>query len=143
MPKLTADFQNIATEFEFLKAGIFNAKVLDITEGETRENKLPQLTYELEVASVVTGDEKSVGKKIKDFITLKTKKGERNDAGYGRVRAYTIAIQGEAAGASGEIDTDAHKGGVCQIVVEEEPYIDDTTKQQKVRAKITKVLPQS
>lgn len=136
--KLEADFSKISTDFEPVPTDTYRVKVTKIEAKETQENKLPSLNIELEI---ISGD--FSGRKLFDFVTLKQKDGKRNDVGYGRVRAYTIAILGEEAGAAGAIDTDALLNGSCDAVVTIETY---TKKPEKGggegrQNRISKVLP--
>lgn len=134
--KLEADFTKISTEFESLPEGDYNVVVDDIEEGESGDNKLPQLVFMLEVTD---GD--YAGRKIRDYVTLKTNKGARNDIGYGRVKAYAQAILGDDAGNGENIDTDDLKKGSCTIVVKEETYKDKKAGgEEKKASRIKKVL---
>lgn len=134
--KLEADFTKISTEFEQLPDGEYIVVVDDIEEGESSENKLPQLNIALEVT-----EGEYEGRKITDFVTLRTTKGKRNDIGFGRIKAYQEAIHGLGSADSGDIDTDELKKGTVLIVVKQEPYVDKKTKETKVGARIKKVLP--
>ena len=136
MPKLQADFSKISSSFESLPAGSYRARIDDITEGETKENKIPQITFKLVVTE---GDMEN--RVITDFVTLKTKEGKRNDIGYGRVKAYAEAIMGEEYANSGELDTDDLKGGTVEIVVAERTYEAKDGSGQKTSSDIKKVLP--
>lgn len=136
--KLEADFSTISTDFEPLPNDSYRVKLLQITQGETKENKLPSLNIELEVT-----EGNFAGRKLFDFVTLKQKDGKRNDIGYGRVKAYAVAILGEEEGNAGSIDTDALHGGMCEVVVEINVYDKPAEKGggQGKNNKIVKVLP--
>lgn len=136
MPKLQADFEKISTSFETLPAGTYRARIDDIVEGETKENKIPQLMFKL----IVTEGDKA-DSVITDFVTLKTREGKVNKVGYGRVKAYGEAILGVEAANGDEIDTDDLKGGVCEIVVSERTYEAKDGSGQKTSSDIKKVLP--
>ena len=137
-PVLDADFSKISTDFEPVPADVYRSKIVKIESVETKENKLPALNIELEI---MAGD--FAGRKLFDFVTLKQKDGKRNDVGYGRIKAYAIAILGEEAANSGAIDTDALVGGSCDCVVEVEKYAKKAEKGggEGTRNKVAKILP--
>ena len=135
MPRIQEDFSAISSSFEPLPAGDYRVRVTKIEEGETRDNKLPQVTIELTVL------EGALEKRtMTDFVTLKTNKGEKNKIGLGRIKAYAEAILGEErANDTSGIDTDELNGGECIIVVKDDTYEQDGV--QKHTTKIKKVLP--
>lgn len=140
MPVLREDFSKIAMDFEPVPAQVYRSKIVEIESVEEDKAKgvLPQINFEWEVQE---GEFK--GRKLFDYCYLKTKKGERNDMGMGRIRANAAAILGEEAAAGNSIDTDALKGGVADLVVSVETY---TKKPEKgggegKRNKIDRVLP--
>ena len=137
MAKLEANFSEISMDFEPLPNGSYRVKILDIKEGETKENKLPSLSFELEVT-----EGEFAGRKLFDFVTLQQKDGAINKIGYGRVRAFAQAVLGEEAAAGSSIDTDELKGNICEVVVEINTYEKDASKGggQGKNNKITKVL---
>lgn len=135
--KLEADFSKISTDFEALPNNVYRVKIMELTEGETKENKLPSLSFEHEVQE---GEFK--GRKLFDFVTLKQKDGKPNNIGLGRVKAYAAAILGDEAANAGAIDTDAFKGSIVEVVVEIETYTKTPEKGggEGKRNKIVKVL---
>ena len=131
--KVQADFTKISTEYEGLPEGEYVTRIESIKEGTSRGSNLPQLEYEL----VVTEGEKE-GRKMTDFVTLKTNKGDRNDIGLGRMKAYHEAVHGQGS-ATDELDTDDVLGALVRIVVKDESYKKDG--ETKTGKKIKHVLP--
>lgn len=136
MPKINADFSKIATDFENLPEDSYRVLIEEIEEGETNENKLPQLKFKLKVM-----EGPMEGKTITDFVVLKQNDGKVNNIGLGRIRAYAQAILGEEAAAGDSIDTDELRGGSCTITVKHRTYKDKKSGEEKVSADIKKVLP--
>ena len=135
MPRITEDFSEISSSFEPLPEGDYRAEITEITEGETKENKLPMLTVQLTVT-----EGPHAKRVMSDFVTLKTNKGEKNSIGLGRIKAYAEAILGaEKANDKAGIDTDELLHGTCIIVVKSEPY--EKNGVQVMSSKIKKVLP--
>lgn len=134
MPKLQANFEKISTEFEAVPPGEYRAVVEEIEESKTRKNQLPQLV----IKNKVTEGEFE-GRIITDFVTLQTNEGKKNDIGYGRIKAYAIAVNGEEAGNGEEIDTDDFLHGTVTLVVV--PDIYEKNGEQVQSSKISKVLP--
>lgn len=143
--RVEADFDKISTEYQQLPGGTYKCNIVDVEVGETKENKLPMLTFNLQtVEAVKQGDEEvPAGRTINDFVTLKNKDGKRNEIGLGRLKAYAIAVLGEEQANGGAIDTDALKGGQCLIIVKRETYTPKDSNEQKISSKIAKVLPVS
>lgn len=129
------NWSKMSDQFENLPDGDYIVHIDDVVEDNTKESNLPQV----QVKMTVQGGDKD-GKKITDFVVLKTNKGDRNDIGFGRVRAYYEAIYGEVQDGA-EIDTDDLKGNNVQIVVKLETYKDKNTKEEKQTSRIKKVLP--
>lgn len=120
--QLQADFSKISTDFEPLPAGVYRVKIEEQEDGQSKENKYPQINFGLVVQE---GEFK--GRKLFDSVTLqmkdkKTQQVVANTFGLGRIKAYAIAILGEEAGNSNAIDTDAFKGSIVDVVVSIETY---------------------
>lgn len=139
--KLEANFTKISTEFQDLDDGEYIGTVESVEYSETKENKLPMLTYDLKVTSGQNPD--MVGRSKKDFVVLKQKDGKNNDVGLGRIKAYEIARAGEAAGNSDSIDTDLHKNISVRFVVTSKMEKDRNAPNgpEVKRSQIAKVLP--
>jgi hypothetical protein len=140
MPRLDADFSAISSSFEPLAPGDYRARVVEIKDGATKKNNLPQLTFSLEVT-----DGEFVGRKITDFVVLKQNDGKVNNIGLGRVKAYAEAILGAEAANGNSIDTDELVGGECILVVSSRTYEkkneDGSSGGQATSSDIKKVLP--
>lgn len=88
--KPTKSWTDISTEFQSLPAGEYHFKIVEIEEGETKKNSLPQVQIKSEILS---GE--LAGRSIVDFIVLATNKGGDNDVGFGKLKQYAIAVHGE------------------------------------------------
>jgi len=115
MPTLNADFSKISTSFQALPKGDYEVVIDDIEETETRQNKLPMLVFQLSVQDARYPDHEGHG--LRDYVTLKTNKGQINKIGYGRVKAYAEAAGFDANGSN--IDTDDLKGQKVLVVVKQ------------------------
>lgn len=139
MPRLEADFSQISTSFDPLPVGEYRASITTIKDGETNKNKLPQLTFELDVT-----EGEFVGRKLFDFVVLKQNDGKANKIGLGRVKAYAEAILGAEAANGGAIDTDDLINGEVLLVVSLRTYTkkneDGSDAGQNTTNEIKKVL---
>lgn len=145
--RIEADFTKISSQFGALEDGEYQCVLKDIEEGETKENKLPQVTFIYEVNDPNKPD--FSGRELRQFITLKTKKQEPNKIGLGQIKAVAEAVLGNDAANSPEgIDLEDLKNSTVMLVVKQRSYdkkgADGTaTGEQGVTNEIVKVLPVS
>lgn len=145
--RIDADFTKISSSFQALEDGEYQCAVTDIEESETKENKLPQLIFTLEVND--PNHSAHTGHVLKDYIVLVQKNGKPNRIGLGQVKAYAEAILGEDAANNPEgIDIDELKNGTVLAVVKQRSYDkknqDGTASgEQGVTNEIVKILPVS
>lgn len=133
--KLSADFSKIATDFEPLPADAYRVNV------ESCEDKKTQTGKDQTSVKLVVSEGPFEGRVLFDNLVWTTDKGTPNTVSYGRLRAYTIAIHGEEAGAAADIDTESLVGGTCQVVVKLKTRQRQDTKEMVTENSIVKVLP--
>ena len=145
MPKITADFTKISSSFQALEDGEYVCAITDIEESETKENKLPQVIFTLEVND--PNHPTHTGHVLKDYIVLVQKNGKPNRIGLGQIKAYGEAVLGSDAANSPEgIDTDDLKNGSVMAVVKQRSYNrknqdGSESGEQGITNEIAKVLP--
>lgn len=132
---LNADFSKIATDFEPLPADAYRVKV------ESCEDKKTQTGKDQTSIKLVVAEGEFEGRVLFDNLVWTNNNGEQNKVSLGRLRAYTIAIHGEEAGAGANIDTESLVGGVCQVVVQMKTRVRKDTNETVTENNITKVLP--
>lgn len=141
MPKITADFSTINenASFDALPAGEYRGVLAKPVHGTTKKSGLPQVQFEIDVLEPA----EFAGRKLFDFVTLQTNKGQPNAIGLGRVKAYAIAALGEdAANNPDGIDTDDLEGANVSLDVGIRSYDSenaDGTKTSKTTNEIKKV----
>ena len=123
MPKIQADFTTVQAGFDNtpLPDGAYLAKVDDIKEGKTSDQKKDMLTFQL----VTEGNEDPAhnGKYIFDRITLQKNDGTINPVALSQIKAYGVAILGEEAANNPEgLNTDDFKGARVMVVVGIQTY---------------------
>lgn len=143
MPRISENFSDIKANasFEAIPPGEYTATIMEKPEhGETKQNSLPQVTFQLEVAE---GEHQ--GAKLFDYVVLRTNKGQPNKIGLGRIKAYAIAALGEEAANSPDgIDTDDLEGATVRVEVGVRSYdkeLADGTKEVRTSNTILKVFP--
>ena len=129
MPMLEKDFSQVTIGFEPLPDGDYLATIDSIKEDKTKESQLDEVIFEL----TITGNEEYNGRKLFDYCVLKTKKGEDNNAGWGRVKEYAIAALGEERANAKNLNTDEMIGSTVTLVVKQESY----PKKDKVTNQLT------
>lgn len=145
--RINADFTKISSSFQPLEDGEYVCTISEIEEGETKENKLPQLKFTLSVNDPNHPDKENFP--LFDYIVLQTKKGQPNRIGLGQLKAYAEAVLGvEAANNPEGLDPDELKNGTVMAVVKQRSYTkknqdgSDST-EQAVTNEIVKILPVS
>lgn len=137
--KIEADFTKVSSSFEQLAEGQYRFKVEEIKMGDEKPGAQTPLLF---VSKVQGGDRADTP--YTDFIYLKTKKGEANAVGQGRIKAYAEAILGdEAANNPSGLELDDMLNGTFDGIIKHESYEKknaDGTNEQKMAARLVKIL---
>lgn len=147
MPRIAADFTKISSSFQALEDGEYQCVIADVEEGETKENKLPQVILTLEVND--QNHPAHTGHVLKDYLVLVQKNGKPNRIGLGQLKAYAEATIGtEAANNPEGIDTDDLRNGTVLAVVKQRSYDKKNpdgspSGEQGMTNEIAKILPVS
>lgn len=113
------DWNAISTESGPLPDGDYRCEIESVTEGKSET--LPQKDT-IKFEHLVIEPQEHAGRKLFDFLTMQTNKGEVNKMSYGRVKAYAAATVGEDRLAADDFDTAELKGQTCVITVEIDSY---------------------
>lgn len=145
--RIETDFTKISSQTGALEAGEYQCVLTDIEEGETKENKLPQVIFTFEVND--PNHPIHTGHPVRQYITLKTKKNEPNKMGLGQIKAVAEAVLGDEAANNPEgIDLDDLKNGSVMLVIGIRSYNKKNqdgsdSGEQGTTNEIVKVLPVS
>lgn len=145
--RIEADFTKISSSFAALEAGEYQAVLTEIEEGETKENKLPQVIFTFEVND--PNHPTHTGHVVKQYIVLQTKKNQPNKIGLGQIKAVAEAVLGQEAANSPEgIDLEDLKNGTVLLVLGQRSYNKKNqdgsdSGEQGVTNEINKILPVS
>lgn len=138
MPKIGATLADISTVIKPIDPGSYPAEISNVEHTTSKKSHVPMIAVEYTLG----GDSEFKGRKITDYFTLQTTKGEPNEAGLRGLKRVIVAACGEDRANDEDFDTDELQGQLVEVVVKQEEYEDDQGETQ-VSGKIKKVLPAS
>ena len=138
MPKIGATLADISTIIKPIDPGSYPAEITDVEHKESKTSKVPMVS----ITYTLGGDSEFKGRKLTDYFTLQTTKGEPNEAGLRGLKRVIVAACGEDRANDEDFDTDELQGQVVEVVVKQETYEDESGDEQ-ISSKVKKVLPAS
>lgn len=135
MPKLGASLADISLVMKPIDEGPYAAEIGEVSNSPSK-NHIPMIA----ITYSITEPGEFVGRKITDYFTLQTSKGEPNEAGLrGLKRVITAALSEDRANDE-DFDTDELTGAAVTLYIKQEMYKDDAGDEQPSN-KVKKVLP--
>lgn len=136
MPKIGATLADISTVIKPIDAGSYPAEITDVEHTESKKSHVPMVA----VTYTLGGDSEFKGRKITDYFTLQTTKGEPNEAGLRGLKRLIVAACGEDRANDPDFDTDELQGQPVELVIKQEQYEDEDSGETQISSKVKKVL---